>query len=449
MKKTLFILTILLFTGPLFSQQKLTLNDAVSIALQKNSNLIKSKNSLSADEKSLKSAYGNLLPTLGVSGSFNWQRINDAGGTQVDFLGNLVPVPPSQTDSRSYGVSAGGSVTLFDGLANYANISRADDNLEAAKYDIEKFKQDIAVQTTNYFYSVLKSKKLLEVSEENVKYNQKFLETVQEMNRLGSVAIADVYAQQVASGNAELNKIRTQNDYEFALNTLLDYLALNVLEEYELVDPRDNVFGQVDTESYLDDFDEVEVMVQQALENRTDYKAQKLALSATESGVTAAQGGLFPSLRGNYGFSTSATKPDNLFDRKIWSAGLTLSVPIFSNWNTEESIEFAKVNELNAQEDLKALERQIKIEVKQGYLNLAAAKKALDVSSKNVVSAEENRKVNTERYNLGSGTILDVLQSNKDYTEALSNNISVEYDFYATYDQLLNFLGKLDTKKFE
>lgn len=68
---------------------------------------------------------------------------------------------------------------------------------------------------------------------------------------------------------------------------------------------------------------------------------------------------------------------------------------------------------------------------------------------KNVVAAEENRKINQERYNLGSGTILDVLQADRDYTDALRSKINAVYDFYTKYDKLTNSLGKLEYKKYE
>jgi len=139
----------------------------------------------------------------------------------------------------------------------------------------------------------------------------------------------------------------------------------------------------------------------------------------------------------------------DLFDRRDWSVGLTIRLPIFSNFNTDHAIQFAEVQADNSQEDLTALERQIKIEVKQGYLDLSAAQKGLEVSQGNVKSAGENRRVNNERYNLGSGTILDVLQSDRDYTQALQDNINAKFLFYKFKDRLLNYLGKLEYKKYE
>ena len=109
----------------------------------------------------------------------------------------------------------------------------------------------------------------------------------------------------------------------------------------------------------------------------------------------------------------------------------------------------AEINTMNAKEDLTALERQIKIEVKQGYNDLVAAKKSLEVALKNVTAAEENRKINQERYNLGSATILEVLQANRDYIDAVRNKINTVFDFYRQYDKLNNAIGRLDFSKYE
>lgn len=448
MKKIIAALIMFVMVMPLLAQKKITLDEAVSIALQRNTSLIKTKNNLSSSKSQLKNAYGSLLPSLGGRAGWGWTRVDDPGIAQVSYRGVTDTTAASKTDSREYSVNVGGSITLFDGLANIANISQKEDNLKSVEYSIEKKKQDVVYEATNFFYQVLNAGELQRVREDNVKYYQKFYETVQERNRLGSVAKADVYTAQVQLGNAELLLIQTQNSYQTSLSNMLNYLGLDVLEDYVLVDPYASQ-GSPDTESYLKEFDDMRSMVNAALDNRFDFKSQQLTVSSAESGVTIARSGLFPTLSGDYSFSTSATDPNNLFNRKVWNVGLTLNVPIFSNWSTENQIELSQVNLKNAQEDLLALERLVKIEVKQGYLDLTAAKKSLDVASKNVTAAEETRKINQERYNLGSGTILDVLQADRDHTDALRNKINALYDFYTKRDKLNNALGKLEYKKFE
>ncbi|MCB0746176.1 MAG: TolC family protein [Ignavibacteriae bacterium] len=442
----IWLFFILLISTNLFAQNILTLDEAINIALQRNSNLIKSTNALEIDKANVKSAYGDLLPNLRVGGSWGWQRISDVGGTQIDFLGNQITTGESKADSRSYSLSAGGNIVLFDGLANYASISQAENNLESSKFSLEKFKQDIIYTTTTLYYLVVSNEELVKVREDNEKFNKKLLETITERNKLGSIPIADVYTQQVSYGNAQLLLIQAQNDYETSKNNLLNYLALDIFETYEYVDP--NKTPELEGEdTIIKEYSNIEDMVSEALSNRSDYKSAELNLAAAENGKTIAQSGLLPSLSGNYSYSTSGVKPDALFDRNFYSVGLSLNFPIFSNWNTEAAMQMAEVNKLNVEEDLRALERTIKIEVKESYLNLIAAKQQLEVTTSNIIAAKENRRVNNERYNLGSGTILDVLQSDKDYTQAQKDNISAKFQYFQNRDQLLNALGKLEVEK--
>ncbi|MGD8777668.1 MAG: TolC family protein [Ignavibacteria bacterium] len=447
MKKNLFLI-FLLIPAVVFSQQKLTLQDAIKVALQRNSNLIISKNNLEGSKSNLKSAYGNLLPSLGVSGSFNWSKVKDDGGSQLDEFGVVTELPVSEYDTRSYGLSVSGNWVLFDGLSNLATISGSKDDLEAAKLSLERQKEEIIYQTIELYYSVLNYEKLVKVREDNIQFNKKFLEQVQERNRLGSVAIADVYTQQVQLGNAELSLITEQNNLEDAKSNLLNFLALDVLKDYEYVNPADDN-TEINISTFDNQFASVEAMVSAALANRKDYKSQMLSVSSAKSGITAARGSIFPKLTSSFGYGTSATDYSNLFNRQTYNFGLSLSVPIFSNFNVDNAIQLAKVSALNEGESLSSLERKIKIEVKQDFLDFEAAKKGLDVATKNLISAEENRRINFERYNLGAGTILDVLQSDRDLTQAQSDKINATFEFYRTKDKLLNTLGKLESKQYE
>ncbi len=447
MKKYLFLI-LLLLPALVFPQQKLTLQEAIKIALQRNSNLIISKNNLLGSESNLKSAYGDLLPNFGVSGSFDWQRSITAGGTLINEFGQPEEIPASERDSETYRAGASGRWILFDGLANLANVSRSKDDLESAKLSLERQKENIIYQTIELYYAILNFEKLVKVREDNVEFNKKFLEQVQERNRLGSVAIADVYTQQVQLGNAELALIREQNNLEDSKSNLLNFLALDVLKDYGFVNPTDDT-PEININTFDNQFSSVESMVSSALENRKDYKSQIFTVYSAQSGVTIARGGIFPRLSSDFGYGTSANKFDELFDNESYTFGLTLGIPIFSNFNTDNAIQLAEVSAKNAEENLTTLERQIKIEVKQDFLDFEAAKKGLDVATKNLQSAEENRRINFERYNLGAGTILDVLQSDRDLTQAQSNKINATFEFYRTKDKLLNTLGKLESKKYE
>jgi outer membrane protein len=190
-------------------------------------------------------------------------------------------------------------------------------------------------------------------------------------------------------------------------------------------------------------------MVDEALKNRDDYKSQQMIYRSREEDITIAKAGFMPQLSGNYSFITSATSSSELFNRRIYNIGLSLNIPIFSNFRTETQLQIAKISVKNAEEDLHALKRQIKIEIKQGYLDLIAAKKQLEVSLQNVKASIENRKISSERYKLGAGKILDVLQADRDYAQSIRDKIAAEYEFYRLKDNLMNALGKLEYKSYE
>ncbi len=353
------------------------------------------------------------------------------------------------TETRSYSVGAGASVDLFDGLSNIANLSQSKNDLESAELYFERVKQDIVFSTINLYYIVVNNQQLLKVKEDDVKWNKESLETITERNKLGAVTLADVYAQQVQYGNAELAVVQTKNALESSKADLLDYLGLDVLDKYQFSDSLSAQELSILNQKLSEEYENVSQLVEEALNKRTDYQSIQLDLASAENGVTKAWSGYLPRLTGSANFSTYANQVDKLFKSKNYSAGLTLSLPIFSNFNTENQVEFAEVNVMNKQVEVNDLERQIKKNLQNTFLNLQAAEKALEVDKRNVEAAQESQKIESEKYSLGSGTLLNVLVANSNYTTALTNYINAQFAYVKLNEQLKYYLGVLDYQKFE
>jgi outer membrane protein len=427
----------ILVTAVAYPQKTLTLDEAINIALQKNSTLQKSINTLETYESGLLASYGSLLPSIGASGTWNWSRTE--GGTT---LIQGIPIEAPTRDTRNYNVGAGVNLTLFDGLANYAGVSQSKNDLDAARFSLERLKQDIVFQTISLYYDVINTKELLKVKEDDVRQAQKNLETITERNKLGAVTLADVYAQQVTLGNAELEEIRTRNNLETAKADLLYYLGLDVLEEYTFPE-------EFSTSAQEINQDDVSILVSDAMANRFDYKSALLQLESANDGITIARGGHFPSLTGSLGYGTSADRMGDLFEFNSYSAGLTLRIPIFSGWSVDDRVELATVNALNKEVELNDLERDIKRNIQKTHLDLQAAEKSLNVAEKNVEAAEENLRIEQEKYSLGSSKLLDVLTATTNYTNARVNYINAQFAYIVLSEQLKYFTGVLDYKKYE
>ena len=439
---------LLISTVTVFTQTELTLDQAIRLALQKNSGLIAQENELLRSETSVTAAYGNFLPDLGAFGSWDWNRSENAARTTT-INGANFDVPKSTSESRTYGVGLSSNIVLFDGLSNYATLSRSKNNLEALKLSIEGKKQEVVFQTINLYYSIVEADQLLKVREEDVKQQQKNLETIEERNRLGSVTKADVYQQQVQSGNAELEVIRQKNILETSKSNLLFYLGLDVLQDYKYADILTQKELSILETDINTDYDQLNELVNKALQNRRDYLAQKLNLESYSSNTTIARSGHLPRLSGNLGYNSFANSTNELFKSNNYSVGLTLSIPIFSGFATHNAIQSAEVDEMNYEIQLRDTERLLKQDLQKSFLDLDAAKKALLVTEKNVKAAEENLKIEQEKYSLGAGKLLDVLIANTSYQNAKTNYINAQFSYIRLSEQLKYNLGVLDYSEYE
>jgi len=445
----IIVITILLIiiSTTSFAQQSLTLKDAIRVALHKNSTLQKNQNNLETFESGVLSAWGNFLPTLNAGANWNWSR-SDVEGIITQTVGG-VPVISVSTESRDYSAGFSSGWTLFDGLSNFATLSQSENNLESAKLTLDRLKQDIVFQTMFLYYDIINALKLLEVKQDNLKWNEKNLETIRERNKLGAATLADVYQQEVAKGNAELEIINTRNRMESAENDLLFYLGLDVLDDYVFSYVLTDEEQEILNTDFTLDFENITELVNQALMQRRDYKSAKLNLISSMDGVTIAQSGHWPSLSAFGSVNWIGSKLSEIDNSRRFSVGLSLNVPIFLGWSVSDRVQFAEVQTKNSEIELNDLERDIKRELRSTFLDLQAALKALNVSENNVNAANENLKIEEEKYNLGAGKLLDVLIANSQYTTALTDLINSQFAYIVLSEQLKYNLGVLDFTKYE
>jgi outer membrane protein len=250
-----------------FSQKSLSLDEAIRIALQRNTTLQKAQNNIKTFESGLLTSYGNLLPDISASGSFSWSKSEDEGGTAI-FSGFPITLPNRVSQDRTYSAGIQANWLLFDGLSNFTSISRDRNQLESARLSLERLKEDIVFQTIDLYYLVINTQQLVKFREEDVAWNQKNFETVNERNRLGAVTLADVYAQQVRVGNAELELIRAKNNLETAKSNLLYYLGLDVLAEHSFADPLSELDLKRMDKEIAEDFKNLRELVDRALNRR-------------------------------------------------------------------------------------------------------------------------------------------------------------------------------------
>lgn len=442
MRKIFLLLILTGFCVSGFAQKSLNLQQAVDLALQRNTQLQKSTEALKSYESGLKASFGGLLPSLSANAGWSWSRSEEIGG-QYNFGGSVITLPPSSTDSRNFSAGLSSNWTLFDGLSNFSNLSKNKSSFSAAKYSIDRLKQEIIYQTVSFYFDVLNAGKLLKLKEDDLKWNQKNYEIIFERNKLGAGTLADVYAQQVKLGSAELELIRAQNSLETLKSGMLYYLGLDVLDDYSF---DDSEYENTEIDPKKDDFvidSNLSELVKTALKSRADYQSSLLLLSGAKDNVSMAKAGHLPTLNNYASFGFRSNRLENLTDSKNYQVGLSLGIPIFSGWNVDYRIQLAQVDVKSKEIELDDLERLIKKDLQKNYLDLSASEKRIDVSKKSVIAAAENRKIEEEKYSLGSSILLNVLIANAEYTNALSGYINAQFEYLKLKKQAEYLLGTL------
>ncbi|MCU0332442.1 MAG: TolC family protein [Ignavibacteriaceae bacterium] len=449
MRSILIIFLTFFIAGSAFSQDKLTLEKAINIALHKNSSLIISSSQIEGYESGVQAAWGNFLPTLGLNAGWDWSRSDVKGVGTVVINGIPVPRVSTTSTSRNYRGSVYSDWTLFDGLANFAQLSKSENELQSAQYSLERVKQDIVFQTMSLYYDVVYSEQLLRVKQANLKWNEKNLETIKERNRLGAATLADVYQQEVAKGNAELELIKTENQLETSKKDLLFYLGEDVLKEYVFSDSLSTSDSEILNSDLLGDYENISELVTKAMEKRFDYQSAKLNFESSKEGITIAESGHWPSLTANGNYSLYTDNLSTIDQSKTLGFGLSLNFPLFLGWSVNNRVQLAEVQSKISEVEMSDLERDIKRQIKTTFLNLQAVQKGLVVSEKNISAAKENLKIEEEKYALGSGKLLDVLIVNSRYTDALTNLLNSQFAYIVQSQQMRYYLGILDYKIYE
>jgi outer membrane protein len=404
---------------------EMTLTRAVQVALERNVTVIQARNNLSASESGTRSAVGGLLPSLDASGRFNrsqaWNRtVQLEDGSYID---NPAGTQFGARNSWSAGVSA--NWVLFDGFSNFSSITRADANLAASQFTVARTEQTVIYQTHQLYLNVARTFHLLKVNEDNLKRSQRQLERITESNKVGAVALADVYRQQVQSATDELALIQAQNSFEQAKADLVAFLGVEVGPSYSFA--FNEIPLDIDTSEFRSlnaQYTDFNGLVTSALANRPDYLASIEEVRSAEESETIARSGHLPTLSANGSYGYGHEEFGNLWKDRSFDLGLTLSVPIFRGFSVQTQVEQAQVLRKNSEEQNQQARRQIAVDIRKSLFDLETAEKQLAVTQKAVASADMDRKIAEEKYTLGASTLLDLLVATANYTTALSNKVN-------------------------
>ena len=427
---------------PSHAQQKsLTLEQAKQIALERNLTIVQAENNIASAQGGVLAAYGSYLPTVSASGG--WNRTKNEGAQVVE--GQLIP---GSSLSNFFSSRVDVNYTVFDWFGREANFARASANAVSIEQQAARSRQSIIFQVESAYMDVLRTEQLVKVSEGNLKRDMRQLERITESNRVGALSLADVYRQQSQVAADELNLITAQNDYDKTKADLLALVGLDVWEDYKFLDTTISPeISEQELVATAENYKNYEELGKRALQARPDYLGAAENLRGAESGVTGARSGYFPSVGAFAGYAISnnpsiTNEISGIANNRNLSWGISIRWNLFDGFQTNQALQSALVTRRNAEVFITQSERNIYVELRKALLDLEAARKQYEVSQKGLLSATEDRKIAEERYNLGAGTLLDLLTGNAGLVNAEANKVNAVYNYIVAQRRVEYVIGE-------
>lgn len=437
--------------------KKWTLEECVTYAIQNNISIKQSELDSKMALIDKKSAVGRFLPSLNASASHSWNI-----GLNQDITTGLLQNKTTQFTSAGANVG----IDIYSGLQNQNTLRKANLSIVAAKYQLVKMQEDVALNVANAFLQVLFNKENLKVQKEQLRINEKQYVRSEELVKVGSIPRGDLLDVKATLALNNQNVITAENSLLISKLSLSHLLQLKDFENFDVVDDTDvkdanNIMAQTPSAIY-----------EKAFEGRTELKIARTNLEIAEKNVAIAKGAFQPTLQGFYSFNSrvaysdrvtgvipSTSNPTSIvgfvegtnqnvlspnftrvlgnpapfFDQfntnKGQSFGMQLSVPVFNGFSARNNVERSKVS----------LERS-KIAVEQQNLDLqrnvytafADAKGALNAYESSVAALEARQgayNYATEKYSVGLMNSFDFNQSQTLLTNAQSEVLRTKYDY--------------------
>ncbi len=407
-----------------------TADDLVQVYNQAKENdpqLLKAAATKNAAFEAVNSSQSSLLPQINLNAGYNLTR-NVSGS-------NSFGSPFADNNRLSAGVSL--SQQLYQ-RSSWVNLDISEKTARQADFSYAAEQQGVILRVVQAYLDVLRANDNLEFIRAEKAAVARQLEQTKQRFDVGLSAITDVYDAQAQYDSVLANEVLTKNQlvnsYEdLRVITGTGHTSLNVLNTVRF---SASPSGQSSTD-----------LIDEAKKKNLSLLAARVGTEIAKENITLADSGHMPSLTfdASYDYADVSGTPQGAGNGRgsDITAGLNLVVPLYSGGNTTSLTEQAKSQFIAASQDLEATYRDVTKNVRAYNNNINASIGALKAYEQAVISAKSALKATEAGFDVGTRTIVDVLDSTQNLYNANRNLANARYDYILSVLQLKQAIGTL------
>ena len=403
----------------------LTLNDAVSLALERNKDVLASNEDLKKAQAQIDEAYGNAYPSLNFTGQYlrNIQSPVLFIPANNPLFQNPEPLKISMSTNNSYSAGLSLNQIVFSAKVNTA-IQIANEYGNYTEKNNAVVKEDVVLNVKKTYYGVLLAQKVVEATRQGLDLARASYNNLNKLYKQGMASEFDLLRSEVQVANTEPMLSQAENQVVLAKNALRNLLGINLNQKIDLTDSlelKEIPMDIVDEESGL------------SLQRNSMLQGMYAYEKILDKNISIQKADYYPTLAafGNYQYQAqdNGLKFTKYNSYPSFIVGLSLTYNIFNGLQTKYRTEQAVIDRDKLVINTKKLEEGIKIQVDEAKLRMIEAKKRVDAQAKSVEQATRAVSIADVRFKNGLGTQLELIDAQVALTRTQINKAQAIYDY--------------------
>lgn len=388
---------------------------AVQLALRLQPDILTARGQLRTAEGQVVSQRSALLPNISVQSTFNHTSSPGSGDDGLDSASLVTAgnsgaiVSAGGRTSQRLSTNLGLSQLLFDFGRTRSLVLEADLNRQAAAAAVLQTENDVALDVKERFYGLLRSRRLVEVREDDLRNRQEQLRLARALYDAGQLAPGDVVRAQSAVTNTVVSLNTARQDYELAKQDQAQSLGLSPLTPLEILESSEPDLPQK----------EVAYLMDAALQRRPDMLVAQKTVAAGEAALGAAYALNRPALNAFTGITYQGDI--NGVQRPTFTAQLQLDFDIYDGGARAGAVTSAEGQLDVVKADLRRTQLTVEREVSGALAELITAERNVEAARAGVDSATQGVRIAVGRYQVALGTLTDVFDAQSTLVTAQTN----------------------------
>jgi outer membrane protein TolC len=326
---------------------------------------------------------------------------------------------------------------LFDGQVFVALQARRT-TIALQQKSAEVTEEMIKTNIHKIYYQLVVSKTQIGLLDANIERLKKLEHDSKELYKNGFVEKLDLDKISVQIANLETEKLKATNAIELGYIGLKTLMGMPVKDTLILTDKISEDQITTDIASNQD----------YQYTDRKEFQAVSLGKKLNEYNIKRYQLSYLPTIAMSGAYTKNAQRNQfNFFKGGDWFTtsfiGLNISTPIFDGFARKARITKAKIDLQQTENQLQNLRLTIDAEVTQAKMNFATAISTLNNQKKNMQLAESVYAQTKKKYQIGTGSNMEITGAQTDLVTAQTNYIGAMYSAIIARVDYLKATGKL------